>query len=470
LFSGQLHGDIFVLKKETPEQNGSQRGSLLDVPIRKALFSLAWPTCLAVLLQNLATTIDLIMVGKLGNAELASVGFCALIFWTISSLVFGIEIAVTAIVARNIGAGRVQEASYGLGAALTLMLIVSTITAIVTFFLTPVILKLFKVEPDVYRLSISYLRILVFGIIFVGIMSATSGALRGAGDMRTPMFIGLAATVIHVGLNYMLIFGRFGLPALGVKGAATGTLLSSLAAAIIGLSLLFSKRLKITLSWKNFQWNSNRTGQVIRIALPAAAEQFVLQIGLLAYARVIVAYGTIVLSGYQVGMQVLSLSFIPNAGFSMAAATLVGQNLGADRKKTAKKVGWLCAFWAVLSMCVLGVIYLLTARQISSVFVKNSEVIKYAVSFIRVVAISQVAIAINFTLSGALRGAGDTRTPLLITLLGMYGFRIPAAYILSNYLGLGVEVVFTLLIYDYLIRITAITIRYKRGKWLETRL
>jgi len=459
-----------AFEEAAPEKSGDRQRNLLDVPIRRALFSLAWPTCLAVLLQNLATTVDLIMVGRLGNAELASVGFCAMIFWTISSLVFGLEIAVTAIVARNIGAGRPQEASCGLGMALILALVVSIITTIITFILTPSILKLFRVEPDVYHLSISYLRILVFGLIFLGIMAVISGALRGAGDMRTPMFIGLATTIIHVGLNYLLIFGKFGLPALGVKGAATGTLLSYLAAAIIGSALLFNNRLRLRLSWGDFQWSPHRAKQVIRIAVPAALEHFVLELGLLAYARVIVAFGTIVLSGYQVGMQVLSLSFIPNAGFGMAAATLVGQNLGANRKAVAKNVGWLCALWAVLIMCILGAAYLLISRQIASIFIKDPEVIKYAVSFIRVVAISQVAIAINFTLSGAFRGAGDTRTPLLITLLGMYGFRIPAAYILSNYLGLGVEVVFTLLIYDYLIRITVVIIRYKRGKWLETSL
>jgi len=457
-------------KKSFSRKGVARQGSLVDIPIRKALFSLAWPTSLAVLLQNLATTVDLIMVGRLGNAELASVGFCALIFWTISSLVWGVEAAVTAIVARNIGAERPKEASLGLGMALILALTASVITAVITFILTPSILNLFDLEPDVYKLSVSYLRILSFGLIFLAVMAVISGALRGAGDTRTPMFIGLVTTIIHIGLNYLLIFGKFGLPALGVSGAAIGTLLSYLAAAIIGPALLFTNHLRIALTWKDFKWNSRRARQVIRIALPAAAEQFVLQIGLLAYARVIVAYGTIVLSGYQVGMQVLSLSFIPNGGFSMAAATLVGQNLGANRKDEAKKAGWLCAFWAVLAMFILGGVYLLASRQIASIFVKDPEVIKYAVSFIRVVAVSQVAIAINFTLSGSLRGAGDTRTPLLITFLGMYGFRIPAAYILSSILGMGVEIVFSLLIFDYIIRIIAVTIRYQRGRWLETRL
>ncbi|MBW2061840.1 MAG: MATE family efflux transporter [Deltaproteobacteria bacterium] len=461
---------VIIQKEQSPGKGVASSSDLLDIPIRRAIFSLAWPISLAVLLQNLATTVDLIMVGRLGTAELASVGFCAMIFWTISALVFGIEISVTAIVARNIGAGRPEEASLGLGMALTLGLAASVVTAILAALLTPSILRLFEVEPDVFRLSVSYFRILSFGLIFLAVMAICSGALRGAGDTRTPMFIGLIATLIHIGLNYVLIFGKLGLPALGVKGAATGTLLSYLAAAILGPALLFSGRLRIKLSRQDFGWSSRRARQVIRLAVPAALEQFVLQIGLLAYAKFIVAYGTLVLSGYQVGMQVLSLSFIPNGGFGMAAATLVGQNLGANRKENAKKAGWLCAFWAVSAMFILSVVYVLTAGRIASIFVSDPEVIAYAVSFIRVVAICQVGIAINFTLAGSLRGAGDTRTPLLITLLGMYGFRIPAAYILSGPMAMGVGVVFSLLIYDYIIRIIAILIRYKRGRWLETKL
>jgi len=329
---------------------------------------------------------------------------------------------------------------------------------------------LFGLEQDVFELSVPYLRILCFGTIFLSVMAVASGALRGAGDTRTPMYIGAIATIIHIAINYFLIFGKGGAPNLGIQGAAIGTLVSQLIAALIYFALLYTNQLRISLSLNDLKWDSRRARRVIRLAIPASSEQVVLEAGLLLYARFIVAFGTIALSGYQVGMQILSLSFIPNGGISMSAATLVGQNLGAGRKKEAKKAGWVCVFWGVIAMSLIGVVYLIIPRQLASIFVNDPEVIDLAASFIRVVGIAQAMMATYFVLSGALRGAGDTRTPLLVTFLGMYGFRIPAAWIATAYLGMGVKVAFSFLLFDYVVRLVVILIRYQRGKWLETRV
>jgi len=462
--------DKEIIPDNDPAEDSAGLDYLLQIPTRKAIFILAWPTMLASLLENLATTVDMIMVGRLGPAEIASVGFSAMINWTLSSLMIGMSVAVTAIVARYIGAGRPKEASHGLAQTLILAVMVSAVIAVLIFFLSPNIFRLFGVEEDVFRLSVPYLRIIACAGIFFAIMFVSSGALRGAGDTRTPMYIGIATNLIHIGLNYILIFGKLGLPALGVKGAATGTLLSLLTAAVIYISLFLSGRLKLKLSRDDFRWNTQRAKTIIKMALPAALEQFVLHIGLLIYAKFIVAFGTVALSGYQVGMQVLALSFIPNGAFSISAATLVGQNLGAARKGEAKKAGWICVLWGVISMCVLGVVYLFFAHSLASIFVREPEVIRSAVSFIRVVAVCQAGMAVFFTMAGALRGAGDTRSPLIVTLLGMYGVRIPGAWFVTQVLGLGVGAAFSLLIFDYIVRVAAILFMYKRGRWLETEI
>ncbi len=442
--------------------------SFIDLPIGKAIFTLAWPTILAVLLENLATTVDMIMVGRLGAVEIAAVGFSSMIYWTISALVIGLQAAVTAIVARSIGADKPGDANRGLGLSLSLVLAASTAVALLTFFLAPSIFGLFGLESNVFHLAVSYMRILCFGQIFFGIVAVSSGALRGAGDTRTPMYIGAVGTVIHIVLNYLLILGNFSFPRLGVQGAAIGTTISFFVSAVIYLVLFFRGRLKLQLSLQDFRWDPERIRQTIALALPASGEMIVLQFGLLIYAKFIVAFGTIALSGYQVGMQILSLSFIPHAGFGVAASTLIGQNLGAFRKRAAKKAGWLCVSWGALSMGLMGVIYLIFSRELASIFVDDPEVIEIAATFIRMVAVCQAGMSVHFTLCGALRGAGDTRSPLFITLLGMYGFRIPAVWIVTDILGMGVGAAFSLLIFDYIIRDTAVLIRYGRGKWLET--
>jgi putative MATE family efflux protein len=440
---------------------------LLKIPVRKAVFTLAWPAILAMMLESLATTVDMIMVGRLGAAQVASVGFCGMIFWALMAMSIGISIATVAIVARHTGAGKKEKANLIVGQALILALVVSVFVAVVTFFCAPLIFKAFGVEQDVFSLCVPYLRTLGLTGIFFALLAVPSGALRGSGDTRTPMFIGLIANVVHIGLNYVLIFGKFGFPEMGIMGAACGTLLSTILAAGIYAFLLFTSRVRISLTIRDFKWDPALARVIFRMAMPAALEQLVLQAGLLIYARFIVAFGTAALSGYQIGMQVLSLSFIPNTGFSVAASTLVGQNLGAGRKKEAKRVGWICAFWGVVSMCTMGVLYFFMSETLASFFVKDPNVIYYGAAFIKVVAFCQAGMAIFFTLSGALRGAGDTRSPLLVILLSMYGFRIPGAWIVTRVLGMGVEMAFNLLIIDYIIRVIAIVYLFHRGRWLD---
>jgi len=436
----------------------------------RAVLSLAWPTILAGLLENMATTVDMIMVGRLGSAEIASVGFCAMINWALFTPMNGISVAVVALVARNVGAGRIERARLALGQALLLAGLTGVLTGSLTFLLAPYIFRAFGVEPKVFALSLGYLRVLCLGQPFFGMLMVCSGAMRGAGDMRTPLYLGAGANAVHIGLNYVLIFGRLGLPVMGVRGAAVGTGLSYLMESIVFLTLLFGPRLRIRLSRRDFTWDGRRALQIIRLAVPACAEQLVLQVGLLYYARFIVAFGTAALSGYQVGMQALQLSFIPNMGFSIAAGTLVGQNLGAGRPEQAKRAGWTCLRWALPTIGLLAAVYLLAARPIAEVFVREAEVVGYAVSFIQAVAFAQAGMAVYFTLAGALRGAGDTRSPLLVTLLGMYGCRIPVTWVFTSLLGWGASAVFQLLILDYAVRVAAILVRYHRGRWIETRL
>ena len=457
-------------EQPTPEEKAVASSTLLNMPVRTAVFTLAWPTIIAGLLENIATTVDLIMVGRLGAAEVAAVGMAGMIYWVLSAMAIGLSVAAMAVIARSFGKGDRSEASLALGQTLTLGVATSIVIAVLTIILAPAIFGLFDMAPDVEALSVSYMRILTIGMVFFAVIAVSSGALRGAGDTRTPMIVGLIANVVHIILNYLLIFGKFGLPAMGSDGAAIGTTVSMMVAAGVYLWLHFKEYVVIKLKWSDFGWNTERARQLVKLGVPAATEQIVLQLGLLIYVKFIVGFGTIPFAGYQVGMRVLSLSFIPNMGFSTAAGALIGQNLGAKRKGEAKRAGWVCLWWAMLSMCSVGLGFLFFSRELAGIFVKDPEVIESAAEFIRIVAYCQPGMATYFTLAGALRGAGDTRSPLLIALLGMYCFRIPAAWILTSFFDASLFVIFVLLIGDYIIRIICILLRYARGKWLETKV
>ena len=440
---------------------------ILNMPVYRSIFHLAWPTLFAGLLENMATTVDMIMVGKLGAAAIAAVGFCGMINWSLTSLIMGLSIAVTAIVARNFGGGEKKAAEFALAQSIILSSILATGVTLVILCGAPRIMIFFGVEKEVYVLAVPYLRIISVSSIFLALLVSLSSALRGAGDTRTPMLIGFIANLINVGLNYILIFGKLGFPAMGVKGAAVGSMLALFSATAISLFLFRSGRLRLSLSFSHFKWNRTQMWTLIRIAIPASIEQFTVQIGLLTYAKFIVYYGTAALSGYQVGMQVLSLSFIPNAAFSVAASTLVGQNLGAGQKQQAKRAAWICLGLGTLSMSTVGAIALFNAEFLASIFVKEPEVIRIGAAFIWIVAFSQPGMAIYFTLAGALRGAGETRAPLCVTLIGMYGIRIPGAFFVSQKLGLALEATFSLLIFDYLARVLGIYYFFQKGKWMD---
>ncbi len=458
------------MEESEPKEKGTVTSSLLQMPVRKAVFFLAWPAIVAGVLENIATTVDLIMVGRLGAAEVAAVGIAGMIYWVFSALVIGLSVAAMAIVARGFGGGDRSEASLALGQTMTLGVATSVVVAIVTIIVAPAIFGLFGMEPDVEALSVSYMRILALGMGFFAVVAVASGGLRGAGDTRTPMFVGLIANVVHIGLNYLLIFGKYGLPAMGSDGAAIGTTVSMAVAAAVYLWLHFGGHVVIGLRWSHFGLEMKRARQIVRLGVPAASEQIVLQLGLLIYVKFIVGYGTAAFAGYQVGMRVLSLSFIPNMGFSTAAGALVGQNLGAKRSLKAKQAGWICLWCAMVFMCLIGLDFFLLSWEFAIIFVDHVDVVLYAAMFIRMVAYCQPGMATYFTLAGALRGAGDTRSPLMIAIVGMYLFRIPAAWILTTYYDASIHLVFGLLIGDYIIRIICILLRYARGKWLETKV
>jgi putative MATE family efflux protein len=464
-----MSADLVKLEPDYIKPSGKAE-PILAIPVGRAVFSMAWPAILASLLENIATTIDLIMVGRLGTAQVAAVGLCGMIFWILSSLGIGLSISAMAVIARNVGASKGKEASLVLGQSLTLAFYSSVAMSALTMVSAPLIFRLFDVSPEVAVISIDYLRILSVGMICFSVMSVGSAALRGAGDARTPMFVGLVINAVHIALNYALIFGKWGAPALSSNGAAIGTTVSYFLGSAVYLGLFFAGPVAIRVKREDFTWDSQRVAQVIRLGLPAAVEQFVVQFGLLVYVKFIVAFGTAALSGYQVGMRILSLSFIPNFGFQTAAAALIGQNLGADKKQEAKEAGWICLKWAIISMSLVGLLFILFSRQLAAIFVNDAEVIELGALFIRIVGYLQAGMAIHFTLAGALRGAGDTRWPLLSTLLGMYVCRIPATWVLTHFFGMGLLATWNLLFLDYLVRIVIIMTRYKRGGWMETRI
>lgn len=442
---------------------------------RKVILALAWPVILANLFQTLTTTIDLLMVGRLPEpaVALAAVGFGAhMVFFT-----FTVMIAVTsgtiALVSRAVGAQDPEQASHVLVQSLLMGVLLSLPVAAIGVLFGEPIVALFGPEPEVVRTGGAYVSTIFLAAPSLFVMFIGISALRGAGDMITPLWVGILVNVLNFGLNIHLIFGAtynlgsyvLTVPRLEVPGAAIGTAISYTFGAVLYLGLFQRGRLRLQLRRPRPFWDGGTVRRILRIGYPAAMEQVVFQGGLLIWIAMVVSFGTAAFAAHNVGLRIQSFAFMPGFGFAMAAATLVGQNLGAEDPLEAERSGRESAKMAVLVMGLLGVFTFAAAPWIALAFTGDPAVVEFTVLFIRIHAISIPATGLFFSVSWALRGAGDTRWPFYATLVGIYGIRLPLSYLLGYSLGLGVLGIWVSLPVEYYLRSLIVGQRFETGAW-----
>ncbi len=442
---------------------------------RRTILALAWPVVLANFFHTLTTTVDLLMVGRLPEpaVALASVGFGGqMVFFTFTVMI-AITAGTIALVARAVGAEEPDQANRVLVQSLLLAVLLSLPVALTGVLFGEPIVALFGPEPDVVQAGGAYIRIIFLAAPFLFVMFVSISALRGAGDMVTPLWVGALVNVVNFGLNVHLIFGatydlgplHLAIPRLEVEGAAIGTALSYATGALVYLALYRRGRLRLRLRRPRPLWNGGLARRILRVGYPAALEQIVFQVGILIWIAMVVSFGTAAFAAHNVGLRIQSFAFMPGFGFAMAAAALVGQNLGAEDPKEAERSGWESAKLAVLVMGGLGVVTFLGAPWIALAFTSEREVVDLTILFIRVHAISIPATGLFFSMGWALRGAGDTRWPLYATLIGIYAIRLPLSYFLGYTLGIGVLGIWVALPVEYYLRSVIVSQRFQTGAW-----
>nr|WP_274654648.1 MATE family efflux transporter [Paenibacillus humicola] len=320
--------------------------------------------------------------------------------------------------------------------------------------------------PEVLAEGVNYTRIIFFSLGFTTIAMSLSAVLRGAGDTRTPMKINVLSDILIVLLGFPLIYGLFGVPKMGLAGAAIATTVARIIAAIWMIYVLFSGKFTVKLSLKNF-WIFDRSviGKIFKIGLPSAGEQFAMQGGQIIFVKVVAGLGTITYAATQISFSVLGLTFMPGMAFAIVATTLVGQALGAKKPELADKFGWETAKLGMLLGGTVGILFLLFAPYIMIPYTNDPEVIRQGAIALRMVGIVQVAQAAQLVCSGALRGAGDTKFPLYSTFIGVWGFRVVLSLLFVNLFKWGILGAWIAIAVDQSIRSFLIVYRYKKGKW-----
>ena len=433
--------------------------------LKHVIWTLAWPVILTFLLESLVGVIDTLMVGRLGAGAVAAVGVGAQVLSAVSVTMTAIGTGTLALVARHIGAGDRAEAEEVLRQSVLAAWGLAVLVVLpVVAFAEPMVAA-FGVDRSVVQDGAAFVRWVMPSIPQAAVLFVIGSALRAAGDTRTPLLIGVGVNVLNVIANYGLIFGHFGLPALGVRGSALATTSAFTAGAVVGVGLLLGNRVALRLTLRRIRIHAPIVRRVFAVGYPAAAEQLLMQLGFFFYLAVAARYGTSAVAAYFIGVRILALSFLPGFGFAAAAAALVGQSLGGADPDRAEASGWEATRLAVYFMSAGGAVLFVAARPIATLFVDDPTVVEHTVSFIRTLAAAQPLMAIDFTLGGALRGAGDTRWPLVSVFIGFYGCRLAFAYVAAVVMHLSLAWVWFALMGDYVARSALKAWRFKGGRW-----
>lgn len=453
---------------------------------RRIVMLLAWPAITEMFLNTLVQFVDTAMVGSLGAVAIAAVGINQTPMWMLMGMFAALGVGSTALVARFIGGRNLEDANRVARQSMFVGVIFALAVTVLFQLFGQYIPILMGAEPEVIPVATMYLRTISFVFILHFSMFILTGVLRGAGDTKTPMRVNALANIINIVLNFLLIFPtrelilnlpllpaiKFVMPGagLGIQGAAIGTAFSRGLAGIIVLYILFAGRrgVKINLFPLRLDWSIIR--RIFRIGLPASGERLIMSGGQMMFTVIVLGLGTAQYAAHHLAIVAESVSYMPGIGFSMAATTLVGQGLGAGKPELAQSSGYTTWKFGALTMCGMGVIFLLFPRQLIMLFNRDPEIVRLGAICLRLEALAQLPFSASMVLTGALRGAGDTVWPLIIAATGMWPVRLGLALLFIKVFDLGLVGAWSAMVIDLWVRGIITFLRFRSGRWKEIKV
>ena len=430
------------------------------------VFYLAIPAALKSLVDILQSLIDMIMVGMISFYALAAVGVSMQFMMVINVIMTLYVVGGNALFSRFIGNNRKKRASallYSLG---IFAFLISVLVSILGYFFSEYFYLLLGAQDEVVKLGTAYFKILSLGMVVIFLDALLYNALSAAGDTKSSLYIKLVSAMINAFLNYVLIFGHFGAPELGVEGAAIATVISYLFNVFIYILILKKQTAKLNII------------PIIRIAdlkrawkvgWGAALDRGISSLSFLFFVAVIAWYGSVELAGYQVGLKIEGIAFMPGFGFAIAAMALVGQNLGAKNLDKAYKMGVISGRIAYIFMASIGFFMIILPEHVVGLFTNDQATILVASQYLILVGLAQIPLAITFVYSSALRAAGATKTTLKINVFSLWFFRVIPSYIVYK-LGFGILSVFIVMNIETLIKGTIYWYIYQKKDWLNIKV
>jgi putative MATE family efflux protein len=427
------------------------------VSIRRDVAALSMPVLLSSLFQRLVSIVDIFMVGGLGAAAIAATGLGQLLIFVTMTVFWGLATGATVVIAHLWGAGQRLEARKAAFVSCLACAVMSVAASLLGLWFGKDIALFLGASSDVLAYSSSYIRLVFLYFAFTAGLNILSAIMQGAGNTRTPMEGVILVNILHVVIAYPLIYGHFGFPRMGVEGAACAINLSEM----VGFGYLLVQALRMGYL-KIGPPDLQLLHRVWKVGYPVALERIAQQSGQLFYSKFIIGFGTAAYAAHQIGLSIESLSFMPGAGMGIAAAALMGQALGAKKLKRAHLSHTEALRLAVIVMAAMGLLFLCLPHQLIALFTSDPEVIEKGSMFLRLVAFSQVPLALAFVYAGSLRGTGDTHYVFLVTLLAMWGIRVFLSWLAAVPLHLSLYMVWGVFLVDWFFRAAAFAWRYQR--------
>ncbi len=440
-------------------------------PIVKSLFTLAIPIVFANILQTAYQLIDTFWVGRLGAEAVAAVSLSFPVLFLLISLAGGLAIAGTIMVSQYKGKGDIDQVDYVSAQTLIMMLITGVISSIVGFLVSEPLMRFMGADSTVLPHATSYLEISFLGLIFMFGFFVYQSLMRGVGDVKTPLLIVLGTVLLNLILDPLFILGLGPIPAYGVSGAAIATIGTQGLATLVGMILLSTGKQGIHLKLSNFKLDFPLIKKMFFLGLPASISQSARAFGMMLMTFLVASFGTITVASYGIGGRILSFIIIPAIGLSMATSTLVGQNIGAGKIDRADKITKISSLISFTLLTIVGVILFFTAEPLTKLFIPDDlEVIKSGALFVKIMAFTFGLIGVQQTINGTFQGSGNTNISMVLSLVSLFLFQFPIAYLLSKHTNLGAEGVYWAFPITNIIATIMTLIWYNRGTWKKKKV
>lgn len=418
---------------------GTGENTVVTGRLWKSLLGLAGPMFVSMVLQNAQSLIDLFWVGRLGSGAVAALAVSGTMLMMLFPAVMGLSTGTVAIISRAIGGGREEEASSVAGQSMGFAVGCGIVLGLAGWFWAGELCEMLGAKGPVVALGEEYLGISFLGSFTVFVLFIGNSILQAAGNTVIPMYAMLAANLINLALDPVLIFGWFGMPAMGVRGAAWATVVSQAVAASWVLHVLHAGVGGVRLASRHWRPDPGLWWRLMRVGLPSSGQMLTRSLMNVVLMRVVAGFGMVAVAAYGIGVRFHMIVLMPAFVLGNAAAVVVGQNLGAGKPGRAEGAAWLAVAIDGLQMILSAVILMVFAGPLVGLFDKNPEVVRVGSAYLRIVSPFHVFATLSIVLGRALQGAGETVPPMVMTIIGLWLFQVPLALYLPRHFALQTD-------------------------------